>query len=72
MKERENIKIEGHIGTWHIIRDFYYQGQYLYLLEHETYGDEAAMLWVDGKKNIIIDEVFNGIEDLYEYIEENK
>lgn len=60
----DNIKIEGHKGTWYIIDTMSHKGIKVHLLEHETYGDEAACLIVDNHGQIILDEVWNGFEDL--------
>lgn len=62
----DKIKIEGHIGLWHVIEEKYYFGEKLYLLEHSTFGDEAASLIVDGECCIIKDDVWNGFDDLDE------
>lgn len=62
--KKENIKIEGHVGTWYVIDETEWKGEKVYLLEHETYGDEAACLIVDNKLNIILEDVWNGLEEL--------
>lgn len=60
----DKIKVDGHIGTWYIIDKAWYNGKQVYLLEHETYGDEAPSLIVDSCLNVIADEVYNGFTDL--------
>jgi hypothetical protein len=67
----EHIRIEGHTGTWYVIDSgkFYNHGfgsapHYFFLLEHEEYGDEAASLIVDDEGEIILDDVWNGFNDL--------
>jgi hypothetical protein len=62
--QKDKIKISGHIGSWYIIDEKYFQGKKVYLLEHETYGDDAASLIVDEDLNIILDNVWNGFSDL--------
>ena len=66
----ENIKIAGHRGKWHVI-DHTTCERYgdVYLLEHSTYGDEAASLIIDKDYNVIIDDVWNGFDDLWEYLD---
>lgn len=63
-----NIKIEGHRGTWSVIDSIGArvkgEKKRLYLLEHETYGEDAPSLIVDDKLNIIMDDVYNGFDDL--------
>ena len=73
-----HIKVEGHIGTWHIIDSGLYEltpdinGKPItiqvtcYLLEHDAYGDNAANIIVDQDGNILLDDVYNGFDDLEE------
>lgn len=62
--KKENIKIEGHVGTWYVIDESYHHGRKVYLLEHEQYGDEAACLIVDKELNVLLEDVWNGFEEL--------
>lgn len=62
--KKDNIKIEGHRGKWYVIDETIYHGETVYLLEHETYGDESACLIVNEKLEIILDDVWNGFSDL--------
>ncbi len=66
--DSEEIEIDGQEGTWYVIDTQTIGGKELFLLESEIYGDEAACLIVDGNRNIVMDNVYNGFED---YIEEN-
>lgn len=61
---RENIKIKGHRGTWYIVDMMTFKGEIIYLLEHEEYGDEVPNLivWKNGK--ILIEDSYNGFDDL--------
>jgi hypothetical protein len=59
--ENDNIKIKGHVGEWYIISTQEHRGQKLFLLEHSTYGDEAASLIVDEELNVVLDDVWNGL-----------
>ena len=61
----DHIKIEGHRGRWYVI-DSMSHNEYgeIFLLEHETYGDMAACLIVNGDGEIILDDVYNGFDDL--------
>lgn len=62
----ENIKVNGHIGTWYVIDTKTYFGSTLYLLEHETYGDETSGVIIDEGNNLILDDVWNGFLDYEE------
>ena len=59
----DNISIDEHIGTWYVIDTQEYNGEKLYLLEHEEYGDEAPGLIVNADKKILLDDVWNGFDD---------
>lgn len=66
----DNIKVPGHIGRWHVIdtkRDS--KNNMLYLLEHDDFGDTAPSIIVDEKCNIILEDVWNGWDDLHELLE---
>lgn len=62
--KREGIRVEGHRGTWYVIDEGYHNGRKVYLLEHETYGDEAASVIIDSKGNLLLEDVWNGLEEL--------
>ncbi len=66
--DSDNIEIEGYTGTWYVIEAEHIKGKDLFLLESEYYGDEAACLIVDGKKNLVMDDVHNGFADYLERI----
>lgn len=72
----EHIRIEGHTGRWHVISDCEARlkkggvVEPYYLLEHETYGDEAASLIIDKSGKVILDDVWNGFLDLREAFED--
>ena len=67
LEDWNKIKVEGHKGTWGVI-DTLLTNKYgiLYLLEHETYGEDAPSLIVDADKKIILEDVWNGWEDYEE------
>lgn len=64
--DKDNIKIQGHVGKWHVIDEKKHRGKTVYLLEHNTYGDMAAGLIIDKNLNVILDDVWNGFLDLDE------
>lgn len=61
-----SIRIPGHKGTWHIIDKTEDGDKTLFLLEHDTYGDEAACLIVDEDMNLLCEDVWNGFNDYFE------
>ena len=62
--QKDNIKIKGYRGTWYVIDEQLTRFGYAYLLEHEQYGDEAACLIVNKNLDVILDDVWNGFDDL--------
>ena len=62
----DHIKIEGHRGRWYVIDTSFFRGQKVFLLEHETYGDEAPSLIVTADGTIVLDDVWDGFLDLEE------
>ena len=64
--QKENIIIEGHIGTWYIVDESEYKGRTVYLLEHEEFGDMAPCIIVDENLNAILVGCHNGFLDLDE------
>jgi hypothetical protein len=63
-QNRSGLKVAGHNGTWYVLNESYYRGQIVYLLEHETFGEDAAALIVTDDLTIVMDDVWNGFDDL--------
>ena len=82
----DGIEIAGHKGTWYVIDEGDFQitpdvdgkpetlTAHLFLLESELYGEDAAGLIVNDEKQIVMEDVWNGFDDLedagWERIEE--
>ncbi len=64
-----HIEVEGHLGTWYVINTNIVNDTRYYLLEHEEHGDEAACVIVDSEGNLILDDVWNGLDDLQDYFD---
>ncbi len=73
-KEKTNYKIKGHIGTWYSIAKTNYtykdKSKLLYIMEHEEYGGAAAWVIIDSEGNIVLEDVYNGWDDLQYVLEE--
>lgn len=67
----DGIRIEGRIGTWYTIGTQVTNHTLYLLLEHEEWGDEVEHLIIDHTGEIIIDEVYNGFDDLDDFLENN-
>lgn len=61
---QSGIKVTGHVGTWHVIDGKMHEGRAVYLLEHDYFGDESPCLITDNQGNILIDCVYNGLDEL--------
>ena len=62
--QKDNIKIKGYVGKWYVIDETIWNGEKVFLLEHQTYGDEAASLIVNENLEIVLDDSWNGFVDL--------
>lgn len=62
--KKQNVKLHGHIGTWYVIDATIRNGETYYLFESEIFGDEAPCIITDANYQIIMDEVYNGLEEL--------
>lgn len=55
-----NFQIEGKAGSWLAFDSIRLEGKEFFLMEHETYGKEAAWVVVDGAGKLAVDYVRNG------------
>lgn len=62
--DSDNIKVKGHKGTWYVVDNIEIDKKDYFLLEHEIYGDEAANIIVDIQGNLVLEDVYNGFDDL--------
>lgn len=53
-------------GTYYVIDNANYNGQDLFLLESEEYGEDEPCVIVDKNNNVIIEDVNNGFDDYLE------
>ena len=72
--KKNNIKLKGIYGTFYVISDTVMDIKgtlkRVYLLESEVWGDEVPCIIIDGDYNVIMDNVYNGFDDLRYAIEE--
>lgn len=61
--DTDGLAVSGHIGTWHTIDHTEVDGHAFFLMEHDTYGDEAASIIVDERGSLVVDEVYNGFDN---------
>jgi hypothetical protein len=67
---KENIKVNGHRGTWYVIDEVVYGGEHYFLLEHETYGNDAPWIAIDEDGQLVMEDISDGVEELIEYLAE--
>ena len=67
----DGIEIQGWYGTWYSIDTQVTDHSLYLLLEHEEYGDETEHLIIDHTGNFILDDVYNGFDDLDYFLETN-
>lgn len=68
-RNSSNITVDGHQGTWYVIDSKQINGQEFFLLEHEKYGDETACVIIDDNNDLVLEDVWNGFDDLSEQFE---
>ena len=75
-EDSQDVSVAGHIGTWHVIDSCERAKPYdmggvatYYLLEHDTFGEDAPCVIVNSTGKLVLDEVYNGFEDLKEAVE---
>lgn len=61
--DTDGLAVKGHIGTWYAIDSVSLSGRDFFLMEHETYGDEAANIVVDSGGKLVLDDVFDGFDE---------
>lgn len=51
------LSVEGHDGTWHSIEELTVQGNSYFLMESETYGQDANMIIVDRAGELVAEDI---------------
>jgi hypothetical protein len=58
-----DISVNQHIGTWHPIEQQKIDGKDYFLLEHDTYGQDAAAVIVDASGVLYAQDVYDGFSE---------
>ena len=61
--DTSGLAVAGHIGTWHTIDHMEVDGHTFWLMEHDTYGDEAACIIVDDHGKLSLSNVYDGFDE---------
>jgi hypothetical protein len=64
--KKDGIRFVGIYGAWYVIDSKVVNGQQLYLVESEVFGDEAPCIIIDENYNIIQNDVYNGFDEIQE------
>ena len=67
----DTISVPGYTGTYYCIDSKTIGDTVYYLLEHEQFGDEAPCLITKNLTEVVLDDVYDGFNDLTEYLERN-
>jgi hypothetical protein len=57
------ISVKQHMGTWHPIEQQEIDGKDYFLLEHDTYGQDAAAIIVDASGILYAQDVYDGFSE---------
>ena len=66
-RNTDKIKIQGHVGKWYVIDETTYKGRLIFLLQHETYGDDAAHIAVDENGKVVCEEIYDDFPECLDY-----
>lgn len=71
MMDKDNVKVEGHRGTWYVVDELIIVGGRYYLLEHNTYGEDAPWIAIDVNGTVILDDITEGKGELLDYLQQS-
>ncbi|KNC25436.1 hypothetical protein FF38_11040 [Lucilia cuprina] len=63
---KETVNVNGHTGTWCEIDSTEFNGEILYLMESEQYGENAPCLIIREDNTLFMEDVYNGFDELFE------
>ena len=61
--DTSGLAVAGHVGTWHTIDHMEVDGHTFWLMEHDTYGDEAACIIVDNHGKLSLANIYDGFDE---------
>lgn len=65
----DEVKFKGYKGRWYVIGKTSRFGKTYYLFESTIWGDEAPAIITDETGKILLDDVYNGFDDLWEALD---
>ena len=61
--DTSGLAVAGHVGTWHTIDHKEVDGHTFWLMEHDTYGDDAACIIVDNHGKLSLANIYDGFDE---------
>ena len=61
--DTSGLAVSGRVGTWHTIDHMEVDGHTFWLMEHDTFWDEAPCVIVDEKGKLAISDVYDGFDE---------
>ncbi|MCD8398799.1 MAG: DUF3849 domain-containing protein [Lachnospiraceae bacterium] len=59
----EEIDLDGHEGMWHTSDQIELMGETIYLMEHNEFGSDVAKVAVNGKGEVVAEDLWNGFDE---------
>ena len=63
MRTLSGMAVDGHIGTWHTIDHKEIDGHTFWLMEHDTFGDDASCIIVDERGDLVLSHIYDGFDE---------
>ena len=57
------MAVDGHIGTWHTVDHREIDGHTFWLMEHDTFGDDASCIIVDERGELVLSHIYDGFDE---------
>ena len=61
--DTSGLAVAGHIGTWHTIDHKEIDGHTFWLMEHDTFGDDASCIIVDERGELVLSHIYDGFDE---------
>lgn len=61
--DSDNIIVEGHYGTWHVIDFRCINDEQFFLLKHDLYGNDVANVVINQYGELVQEDVWNGFDE---------
>ena len=62
-EKTSGMAVDGHIGTWHTIDHKEIDGHTFWLMEHDTFGDDASCIIVDERGELVLSHIYDGFDE---------